>query len=343
MLTLVGLMVIVVILINVAANPNNWHWLTGAPPPKPKPKVELAQVRPPEKRAPANEGDEEPLRPDAVRILPNEEPGPPAEEGHAIRRDVPGDELALPPELLATIRDDVVGVPLAETDAFYIALSKARTISEEVLEKHALHGQTYTQLFSEPEQYRGKLISIEGDVRRLVKKDAGTNGEGIDFVYEGWLFNNDSGNQPYVFFCTDLPPGLAEIAPGQKVHEHIRVTGYYFKRYQYASAGGLNSAPMLLSHTVKWIPTKSAASKPIAPARIPFILGGLALIGTVLGGAVWGLIAWGSRTRAARLKAMKQVPEEAVAALANVEAIDPREELQRLADSDRKAEDANTD
>lgn len=338
MLSLVGLMVIVVILINVAANPNNWHWLVGGPPHKPAAKAEQAQVRPPERR-PAKEGDDEPLRPDAVRILPNDEPPPPAEQGHVVRRDVPGDDLALPPELLATIRDDVVGVPLAETDAFYITMSKARAISEDVLEKNALDGQTYTQLFSEPDVYRGKLVSIEGDVRRLVKKDAGTNGEGIDFVYEGWLFNNDSGNRPFVFFCTDLPPGLAEIAPGQKTFEHVRVTGYYFKRYEYASASGLNSAPMLVSHTVRWIPVKSTANQPIAPARIPYILGGIALIGIVLGCIIWWFIDWGTRTRARRLKAMKQVSPEAVAALADVEAIDPREELQRLAEADRKTEE----
>jgi hypothetical protein len=339
MLTLVGLLAVVVILINVAANPNNWRWLTGAPKPEPKPKVEQAQVRPPEKRAQTEEEDDDPLRPDAVRILPNHEPAAPAARAPAIPRDVPGDALALPRAVLATIRDDVVGVPLSETDAFYVILSKARSIPEGVLEKHALKGQAYTQLYSEPEQYRGQLVSLEGDVRRLVKKNASANTEGIDFYYEGWMFNNDSGNQPYVFFCTELPPGLAEIAPGEKTHEHIRVTGYYFKRYQYASAGGLNSAPMLLAHTVRWIPLKSTASKPIPPTRVPYILGGIALIGIVLGGAVWWFIAWDARTRARRLKAMKPVSPETVAALANVEALDPREELQRLAEADRTADE----
>jgi hypothetical protein len=129
---------------------------------------------------------------------------------------------------------------------------------------------------------------LEGELLQLSVLPKHENEQHIETVYEGWLRNADSGKNPYVFHCLDKPAGLKE---GKKLSEKIRITGYFFKRYQYPAQSGLTyAAPMLLGKRIQWFPVirKPAAAD---PTWVPYLLGGIALTGISLGGAIcWFII-----------------------------------------------------
>ncbi|HLQ44190.1 MAG TPA: hypothetical protein VK137_05645, partial [Planctomycetaceae bacterium] len=64
-----------------------------------------------------------------------------------------------------------------------------------------------------------------------------------------WLFTADSGLNPYRIVGTSLPEG---VSFGDQLDPPVRVraTGYFFKRYSYATVGDYHTAPLLLAKTL---------------------------------------------------------------------------------------------
>jgi hypothetical protein len=150
-------------------------------------------------------------------------------------------------------------------------------------------------------------------------------------VYELWFFTADSGDNPYVVRCTSIPEG---IPVGDKLSERIQVTGYFFKRYEYPTARGLHAAPLLLGKRPRWTPAPVAPQTD--PAVIPYILGGLALVGTLLAIVVCKFAAGESRQQRTNLQRVREPSRDAIAALSNVEAVDINAVLRELSEADKR-------
>jgi hypothetical protein len=235
---------------------------------------------------------------DAVKSTPDD---PAAQANHAERNtnapldfkgSLPGKNLAAPPDyaipksVFSEINEQGLHIRHGEAPAYWGVLATLRDLSQTDLEQAALQDITYSQVFSEPDAYRGKPMTVEGELLKLTSTPAGENPYGIETVYEGWFRNADSYKNPYVFHCLDKPTELPE---GDKLSERIRITGYFFKRYQYAAKSGLpHAAPMLLAKRIRWYP---AVQRPAAdPSWVPYILLGLVVVGTTLAGAICWVI-----------------------------------------------------
>lgn len=226
-------------------------------------------------------------------------PQPPARQGA-----LPPD-LQFPKALFANINENALYIRHAEGRAYWTVLAKLRDVPQSELEQAAAQDITYTQLFAAPDTYRGRLVTLEGELLQLKRLPPHENDAKIDVVYEGWLKNADSGKNPYVFHCLDKPPGLRE---GEKLSERVAITGYFFKRYQYAAKSGLTyAAPMLLVKRIRWFPVvqrKAAAD----PRWVPYLLGGIAVVGISLGATICVFILREQRRSKAQLKRFAAPP-----------------------------------
>jgi len=203
-----------------------------------------------------------------------------------------GPSVPLPPELrvdpaeLDVIRDNTLDRP--EEHAVFLHLMEIlRRASPEQLQRASLGRITYAQLQRQPNQYRGKLVTIRGTVRRVVAAHAPKNDRGIDRYYQLWIQPADAPSWPMVAECLELPRGFPA---GPDVSEDAQLTGFFFKRWAYIAQDQPRTAPTLLARTIEW---EKPAPTPSAPSPANWNSALIALAG-VIAVAVW--IAWRWRT-----------------------------------------------
>jgi hypothetical protein len=173
---------------------------------------------------------EVPLRSDEVRLV-----GTPAAPGNRVD-----------PSKLSAINDNTFGISATEKAAYDELLEKVRRTPLQDLERTARTDFAFAVLMLEAERFRGELLTVEGMVRRC-QPIAATSTETAS--QEAWLFTADSGVNPYRVVFLDGPPGLPfgdDLQPPIRV----RATGYFFKRYSYATADDFHTAPLLLAKTL---------------------------------------------------------------------------------------------
>jgi hypothetical protein len=267
---------------------------------------------------------------------------PPQDEAKSSRAADTGPHASTQPPVidpawLADVQDNMFGIRRAEKDSHDRLLALARNCSLDILEQSANWDVDFTVLMLESERFRGKLVGIEGDLRRLMKFPAAENDYGLADLYEAWVFTRSSGSNPYRVVCTSVPEGLPQgmtIDPAVRV----RVAGYFFKRYGYATADGrIHAAPVVLASSPRRMPT------PLATVRetdsVPFILGILVPFGLVVGFALWRFRVSDKRFRRQHLKHLPEGPSDAIASLSDLPTHDPAELLRQLAKSESQETD----
>ena len=150
---------------------------------------------------------------------------------------------------LTSVSDKAFGIPKSERATYEAWLNRASVADQADLERTAHRDVPFAVLMLEPDRFRGDLITIEGDLRRLNRIPATSADTAESDSYEAWIFTADSGLNPYRVVCTSLPTGFAfgdQLTPPIRV----RATGYFFKRYSYATAGNYHTAPLLLAKTL---------------------------------------------------------------------------------------------
>jgi uncharacterized protein YeaC (DUF1315 family) len=143
---------------------------------------------------------------------------------------------------------------------------------------------SYIQLFSQPSEYRGRLVRVQGEARMAYHTGAGPNPFGIDGYYVFAVRPQEGGDNPLIVYCLDLPQGFPEIKDRDvdrqttALRENMEFTGYLFKRWVYPSRGGPNLAPLLVARISAWTPRARLAPEADAPPGIPaFLLAAAAL------------------------------------------------------------------
>lgn len=206
-----------------------------------------------------------PLRGEAIRVVGASEPFT-RDAGETPAPQV-GSDARLDKSILVTIADNTFGVTAAEKPAYDAILAKARYTSLTELEALAHKDVPFAMLMLDANRFRGELLTIEGDLRRLNRMAATSEESTVDEAFEAWLFTADSGLNPYRVVLTSLPEG---ISPGVDLNPPIRsrLTGYFFKRYSYATANDFHTAPLLLAKTLTPLAnSKSAATPPTNNSR----------------------------------------------------------------------------
>jgi hypothetical protein len=132
---------------------------------------------------------------------------------------------------------------------YFDVLVLAHQLSAEAFAQSARRDVTFVHLFEDPELYRGEVVHVEGRLTRLRRFEPTLEdrAQGIENVYEGWIFDPDLyGANPMCLVFTDLPGGLQV---GEKVDTPVAFDGYFFKRYRYKAGDGWRDSPLLIGHS----------------------------------------------------------------------------------------------
>lgn len=197
------------------------------------------------------------LRHDAVRIAANAESN--ATQSEISTGDssvsVRGDAA-----LLSVIDDNRFGVSVVEKPAYDELLAKVRDLSSSELERVARRDVPFAVLMLNASSYRGQVLTVEGEVRRLNRIPSRPESPVDAECFEAWLFTTDSGLNPYRIILSELPK---ELPTGNQLDPPVRVraTGYFFKRYSYATSSDFHTAPLFLAKTLIPLAAKPTSQK----------------------------------------------------------------------------------
>jgi hypothetical protein len=248
-LRMLGLLVLVMIAVKMTGKASFWGWMF----PDENNGAASQPVTPPETiddskyKVQLDEGHN--LAPGEFIAVP--EPIAPVLKNAA--EEAAADAIQFDPELLAVVDDNTMGIRPVESNPYYTVLAKARDLPSGVMQKHADADVSFAVLMNQSPQFRGKPITVRGEIRRLLPFTASKNEHDIKDLWEAWLFTEDSGLDPYRIVCTEIPPGIPQ-GDGRKYAVPVRVTGFFFKIEGYEGRGGLHTAPLLLAKTLRWLP-----------------------------------------------------------------------------------------
>jgi hypothetical protein len=336
MLRLVGLLALVLIAMNVAADPDTWRWLLPqGTDDNPAPSMDQVDFG-------VQLGDSDELRPGEFRSAPEPEQSPNTDHQSPDTRPPECRDVRLDPELLSPVRDNTLGVRRAEAGAFYAALAQARDLPARCLEQAARGDVAFTALMVDSERFRGVPITVTGQVRRLTRIETSPNAFGVDAFYEAWLFNSDSGNNPYRIVTAGVPDAMPLGDASDELR--VRVTGYFLKREGYASEGGLHTAPLLIGKTLERLPPRAAGIPPAANLPLArYLVVIAAALAVLLGITVWQFGRSDRRFKRAHLDRLATSPGDDSTRLSELNSTDPDEYLRQIAaaeqstDADRPA------
>ncbi|MHC4880493.1 MAG: hypothetical protein ACYTGL_28920 [Planctomycetota bacterium] len=319
---MVGLIAFVIFAIEVAARPSSWYWLTGIP-------VDAQQKS---DAAESREIDFKPktereLPPGVIRVVEPEESGEPA----GTVSDNVAPRWKVTREQIATIEDNSVGLRNSERDLYYTLLGRTRDFPRETLKQNARSDLSFALLMNESTNFLGELITVQGEFRRLTQIPVGQNDQGLQTVWEGWLFNRDSGTNPYCVRCSSLPEGMptGELSPPVVVE----LTGYFFKRYGYPRADhNLHVAPLIIAAEPKWLKPVSMTDRGDSEIA-KFVLGGAALLGIGLLLVLWRFRLGDRQFEQQHLKRLSGAPDEEIVSIGELPTVTVEESLQQFAES----------
>lgn len=223
------------------------------------------------------------------------EPAPPAAEVRP-RDGAP----VLEPDLLAKVEDRK---PLADANdnpdevrAYYYVVLTARQTPFEVLLKDARRDLSYAHLFEDPEELRGQLVYLEGQLARLRRFDPpkALQMEGVKDLYEGWIFDSryEGQFQSHCLVFTELPAG---IQIGENIDYPVCFAGYLFKRYRVRNPRSVFDAPLLIGRTLQLMPATQATGASTGQMRQAFVIAFL-IVGGATAGVIVGLAWWYRRS-----------------------------------------------
>lgn len=227
-------------------------------------------------------------------------------------------------EALAAVQDDTVFRP-AERDAWFNLFGVLRAHDPQQLEQASTGNVGYLQLFEQPDHYRGQLVTIRGQVRRVLFRSAPKNAIGIDGYYQVVLRPADGPNSPLIVYCLDLPEGFPS---GEGIREDVTVTCLFFKNWAFATRDDIRSSPTLLARTLNWLPPAPVAVRTGQMGQLVAMVVATAIASVLI--ATWIV------RRSNRLTAAHRRPpaDPATVAESELEAKQVAAGLQRLAGSE---------
>jgi hypothetical protein len=182
------------------------------------------------------------------------------------------------PEELENIRDDKPS-QRSETACSLRLFDLLRRTDSQELHDASTGRVTYAQLFRQPNDYRGRLVTVSGTVRRAQWIAVAANEYGIKEYCQLWLWPSDNPSSPMILYCLKLPKGFPI---GQKIAEDVELTGFFFK---------WNQRPEMVQE------------KPVEEWPLGILIGIAAVAAVVAAWAVY------RRTQAAPLDLPKRLPK----------------------------------
>jgi len=234
LMTMLAMLAVLFMLIQRARDPSMWKWLEG----------ESAGGATP---AAASQSSASQAGPSAPAPQKKDAP-PPVATGPTDEDPEEADAVA---EEFQAVTDGTLEIQVEEMKSYKRILEWVRNQPFALLAKRARTDLVFNDLYDTPDKYRGQLVALDLNVRRVLKYDF----EGQS-VYEVWGWTTESKTWLYVAVVLDLPRGMPI---GPDVYEKGRLAGYFFKLQGYHEAGAKPHAkplqtPLLLGR-LEWQPT----------------------------------------------------------------------------------------
>ena len=188
---------------------------------------------------------------------------------------------------LSSVRDDEP-FRTGEQGAWFKLLGQLQETDAATLRKQSIGRVTFIQLYRQPKEYRGELVSLAGTLRRSERIAAPKNDQDIESYNMTWLFPDDNPTNPIVVYILTVPEGFPE---GMSLEERVELEGFFFKRWPYAAADTVRSAPVVLAKSLRWIASEPKES---APPITPTAIVGLSAVFAI---AVALLVWWPTRNK----------------------------------------------
>jgi hypothetical protein len=267
---------LVVLLIVGAGNPSNWRWIgrdakqataPGRVADHEQPVVGAARGTPADDTSRAADHDQRPAR-DAIRDDDD--------------RLFPGVRT----DYLAAVRDDTVFRP-AESDAWFHLLAVLARSDNDQLVKASEGPVTHLQLDGQPNEYRGRLVTIGGIARAAKQVAAPENAFDVKGYYQLWIQADRGASELFVLYCLELPQGFPL---GERIDAECTATGFFFKRWAYPSQGGITTAPLVVAKTLIWQPApveEPPAEMPLGEQLLTALVVSLLLAALALAFVLW--------------------------------------------------------
>jgi hypothetical protein len=231
---------------------------------------------------------------------------------------------------LTSVRDNSV-LRSVERHVWFRLLEKLDRTSLKELEESSRGRVGFLQLFDQPEEYRGELVTVRGMAHLGYRVRAPKNFYGIDHYYVFWLAPAGGPNSPLCVYCLETPSGFPALKDKDLDREttplnmEMEFTGYFFKRWAYRAHDGLRIAPLVLAKTPRWTPPAPslAESRPATPLNVAMYLLGAAAVGVTV-----ALLAyWQGRWQSAKKRAYQKSARRLTRKLKSLENNDPAEDL----------------
>ncbi len=116
----------------------------------------------------------------------------------------------------------------------------------------------FLQLDNQGAQYRGKLVTVSGQIRQGYRVRAPQNILGIKEYSVFTIKPNDGPEQPIIIYCLETPEGFPALPDKDldqstsSVREQASFTGYFFKSWVYKTKDSSFSAPLILARSPNW-------------------------------------------------------------------------------------------
>lgn len=178
---------------------------------------------------------------------------------------------------------------------------------------------TFAQVFSQPKSFRGRLVRIEGTIRRLQEVSAPTNALGIASYWQAWIEPAGGPASPIVVYFLTVPPGTPA---GMRVDMPVVVDGVFFKRWAYQASDAIRLAPLLMAIEPRFPPR-------ITGGRGTSALAGWALLSIV---ALIAITIVALRLAAGPPRLRRSAADRLDVDFSSVTVTDARTALRRLAD-----------
>ncbi|MCA8997811.1 MAG: hypothetical protein KDA80_12520 [Planctomycetaceae bacterium] len=318
MLGMIAMLMLIAVAFDATRKPENWNWFFAMGN-DPAPQQELRELD-------LDDIDyqilrEAPLAPEtfiAVAEAEVEESSEPGGEGEGVLTRIPS-------HLLKDISDQRLGLLRKENEALQQVLKQVQASSADELMEAARRDVGYRVLNVEPDKHRGELLFLEGTLWRLATFPFGDPASQEDDLAQAWLFTSDSGNNPWMVLLPQKPDG---IDWGNQIDRQVKVAGYFFKRYGYATEQGAYVAPLLVANSFTMPPVMPVARERTEDLTI-YVIGFLVGVGCLFGIMVFWFVRSDRKFERSHLAEIADsrfdASPETVAELQNLEAADPVE------------------
>lgn len=180
-------------------------------------------------------------------------------------------------EEMTDLVSDRVALKPREMHAYWRLMTWSRTEPFTTLRQRAMKGVPFTQLWEQPDKYRGRLISLRLHVRRVLKYEAPDNPQQLIDLYEAWGWTDESRSFPYVVVFPECP---AELPIGTDVRAEVEFAGYFLKIMSYSAYETTRGAPLLVGR-IRVVPPRGSSRRPALTTNefaVVMILGGLTAV-----------------------------------------------------------------